>query len=46
LNHLVGTDGLEISGANTAKALEMASDTKVAQSWNTLLITLKTSQTI
>lgn len=31
LNHLVGTYGLEISGANTAKALEMASDTKVAK---------------
>ena len=31
LNHLVGTYGLEVSGVNTAQALEMASDTKVAK---------------
>ena len=31
LNHLVGTYGLEISGVNTAKAIEMGQDTKVAK---------------
>ena len=31
LNRFTGTYGLEVSGANTAKALEMATDTKVAK---------------